>query len=144
MSETPEEYAARDLRVCPPTHLLAFRKVCRALLAEGLKPTPKLLGDLLPSLTTKERYSRGYTLPSGKYSAARRQELRAAGWSFTYGRWRAPMVITCDVCGDVLTLPWPGSFRDHNEENYERHVRLSTDTESDARRIIEESQKAVL
>lgn len=49
----------------------------------------------------------------------------------------------CDVCGDkVWAKEWqPGqvyvSFKDHNNENYERHVGLSHTT-ADAERIIRE------
>jgi len=88
---TEAEYAARDLRVCPANHLTAFRAVVRQLIAAGVKPTPKAIGDAMPTLTTAQRYQGGYTLPSGKYGAARRQELRAAGWLFgANGRWSKP------------------------------------------------------
>lgn len=89
---TDAEWAAKDLRVCPPRHLSAFRAVVRQILADGRKPTPKAIGEAMPSLTTKQKYDRGYTLPSGKYGAARRQELRTAGYRHDdrTSRWLAP------------------------------------------------------
>ena len=127
---------ARDLQVCPPDHLRKFRQHVRMLLNGGIKPTPKALARL--GWKTQDRFGgKGYSLPSGKYGAARRQELLLAGWTFAMLRWRPPMVIRCDVCGDRVTLPWPGIFHGHNEENYERHVRLSHEPE-DAERIIRE------
>ena len=83
-------YAARDLRVCPANHLTGFRRAVRDLIAAGVKPTAKAIGAVYPALGVRD-YGGGYTLPSGKYGAARRDELRRAGYVYgPNGRWSRP------------------------------------------------------
>ena len=70
---------AHDRKVCPPDCLKRFRDVVRYLLASGTKPTPKVLYEFGYADQTDYR---NYSLKSGRYTVARRQEMLAAGWLF--------------------------------------------------------------
>lgn len=58
-----------------------FRDVCRNLLAQGISPGPKLLGEM--------GFGTGRTL-GGNLAAIRIEEFRRAGWIDTQWRWRKP------------------------------------------------------
>ena len=122
-----------------------FRFVCRWLLSQGIKPTPSLLGSIEPSFVYKGGLSHS------RLGQIRREEFERAGWRVAtinrgskFGRiiWFPPVVgEECDTCGDLVTDEYEVggaiNFRRHNNENYERHVRLSH-TPEDAERIIRE------
>lgn len=77
--------------------LKRFRALCEQLLAEGIKPTPTEFAKR--GLGYTQGSGSGCTWTSGKYTAARREVLLAAGWHFHKypkaryegaGRWLPP------------------------------------------------------
>jgi hypothetical protein len=112
-----------------------FELVVRDLLDAGLAPTPSRLEPFDASFVTRK--GTNITLSHGRLNNIKRALLKEYGWwqadsKWSNGRWHKPLI--CDTCGDTISGP---SFREHNERNYERHVRLSH-TSTDAERILGE------
>lgn len=67
-----------------------FRSLVNQLLDEGVKPTPTEFAKRGLGYTSHS--GSGCTWNSGKYAAARREELTRRGWRYVPGRGRFPEV----------------------------------------------------